>query len=86
MSSNSLLPGYNVPKRCLVTGGSGFVGQRLVEMLIERGAEYVISFDISPTPKYTIPSSKVKYIKGDITNYKVVEQVSQQIQFETIES
>ena len=30
----SLTPGYNVPKQCLVTGGSGFVGQRLVEMLI----------------------------------------------------
>jgi len=24
-----------VPKRCAVTGSSGFVGQRLVEMLIE---------------------------------------------------
>ena len=27
-----------VPKNCCVTGGSGFVGQRLVEMLVERGA------------------------------------------------
>eukprot|EP00420_Gonyaulax_spinifera_P029547 CAMPEP_0197879778 /NCGR_PEP_ID=MMETSP1439-20131203/7774_1 /TAXON_ID=66791 /ORGANISM="Gonyaulax spinifera, Strain CCMP409" /LENGTH=62 /DNA_ID=CAMNT_0043499305 /DNA_START=58 /DNA_END=243 /DNA_ORIENTATION=+ len=27
-----------VPKRCVVTGGTGFVGQRLVEMLVERGA------------------------------------------------
>jgi nucleoside-diphosphate-sugar epimerase len=25
--------------------GSGFVGQRLVEMLVERGAKYVVSFD-----------------------------------------
>ena len=24
---------------CVVTGGSGFVGQRLVEMLVERGAK-----------------------------------------------
>jgi NADPH:quinone reductase-like Zn-dependent oxidoreductase len=37
-----------VPKRCLVTGGTGFVGQRLVEMLLERGAEKVVSFDIVP--------------------------------------
>lgn len=26
-----------VPANCVVTGGSGFVGQRLVEMLVERG-------------------------------------------------
>ena len=36
--------------RCCVTGGSGFVGQRLVEMLVERGAERVVSFDILPQP------------------------------------
>ena len=36
------------PKRCMVTGGTGFVGQRLVEMLVERGAERVVSFDIVP--------------------------------------
>lgn len=39
-----------VPLRCCVTGGSGFVGQRLVEMLVERGAERVVSFDILPQP------------------------------------
>ena len=38
------------PKHCVVTGGSGFVGQRLCEMLIERGAEKVVSFDIVPMP------------------------------------
>lgn len=30
-----------MPKRCVVTGGLGFVGQRLVETLVERGAEQV---------------------------------------------
>ena len=39
-----------VPLQCCVTGGSGFVGQRLVEMLVERGAERVVSFDILPQP------------------------------------
>ena len=34
--------------RYVVTGGTGFVGQRLVEMLVERGADRVISFDIVP--------------------------------------
>ncbi len=40
--------GGAVPQRCLVTGGTGFVGQRLVEMLLERGAEYIVCFDIVP--------------------------------------
>ena len=34
-------PGFiSIPKSAMVTGGSGFVGQRLVEMLVERG--YVV--------------------------------------------
>lgn len=57
---------------CLVTGGSGFVGQRLVEMLIERGARRVVSFDISPTPKDAMESSKVEYVKGDLTKLEEV--------------
>ena len=39
-----------MPKNCVVTGGTGFVGRRLVEMLVERGAEKVVAFDISPKP------------------------------------
>jgi len=39
-----------VPAHCVVTGSSGFVGQRLVEMLVERGAKTVVAFDIAPKP------------------------------------
>ena len=41
-------PGYETPKGCnaLVTGSCGFVGSRLVEMLLERGARTVIAFDL----------------------------------------
>eukprot|EP00009_Paramoeba_aestuarina_P016503 CAMPEP_0201529580 /NCGR_PEP_ID=MMETSP0161_2-20130828/42171_1 /ASSEMBLY_ACC=CAM_ASM_000251 /TAXON_ID=180227 /ORGANISM="Neoparamoeba aestuarina, Strain SoJaBio B1-5/56/2" /LENGTH=401 /DNA_ID=CAMNT_0047931463 /DNA_START=44 /DNA_END=1249 /DNA_ORIENTATION=+ len=59
---------YNpVPKVCLVTGGTGFVGQRLVEMLVERGAERVISLDIVPKPKDAWDHPKIEYLIGDIT-------------------
>ena len=42
-------PGYESPKdtNALVTGSSGFVGARLVEMLLERGTKTVIAFDIT---------------------------------------
>jgi nucleoside-diphosphate-sugar epimerase len=51
----------------VVTGGSGFVGQRLVEMLLERGAARVVSFDIAPTPKDALQDSRIVYQQGDIT-------------------
>lgn len=46
-------PGFETAKGChaLVTGSSGFVGARLVEMLLERGAKTVVAFDITqPNP------------------------------------
>lgn len=61
-------PGFrNIPTKCVVTGGSGVVGQRLVEMLIERGCHCVVSFDVAPKPKDALNSSKVQYIQGDLT-------------------
>eukprot|EP00039_Didymoeca_costata_P000174 m.44461 g.44461 ORF g.44461 m.44461 type:complete len:397 (+) comp10096_c0_seq3:23-1213(+) len=64
-----------VPKNCVVTGGSGFVGQRLVEMLVERGAEQVISFDIVEKPKNPWEHKAIKYIAGDIANMDDVMRV-----------
>lgn len=47
-----------VPANCVVTGGTGFVGIRLVEMLVERGAKRVVCFDI-------VPRDKIKYKMWD---------------------
>jgi nucleoside-diphosphate-sugar epimerase len=67
-------PGFAVPKTCCVTGGSGFVGQRLVEMLIERGAQRVVSFDIAPKTKSALDSAKIVYMQGDLTNFEDVSK------------
>jgi hypothetical protein len=72
--ATKLDPGWDVPKSCVVTGGSGFVGQRLVEMLVERGAERVVSFDISPTPKGASTRKEIVYFQGDLTDPAVVEK------------
>lgn len=63
-----------VPRKCVVTGGTGFVGTRLVEMLIERGAEKVVSFDIVPMEKAVLAwaDSRIEYIVGDISKYEDV--------------
>lgn len=66
-------PGFSVPRTALVTGGSGFVGQRLVEMLVERGSTRVVSFDIAPTPKDARICAQIEYVQGDLTNPQQVQ-------------
>ena len=61
-----MVGGFKVPKKCVVTGGSGFVGQRLVEMLVERGSTRVVSFDISPKPKDALERPEIIYFVGNI--------------------
>lgn len=74
MTQKKLSPGFaNIPAACCVTGGSGFVGQRLVEMLVERGCKRVVSFDISPKPKNAMESKEIEYVQGDLTNPEVVK-------------
>jgi len=58
----------------VVTGGSGFVGQRLVEMLLERGAKKVVSFDIAPKPKDALTDSRIVYVQGDLTRFEDVDK------------
>lgn len=55
-----------VPANCAVTGASGFVGQRLVEMLVERGAKRVVSFDILPQPPKAWQDPAIVYMQGDL--------------------
>lgn len=63
-----------VPSICVVTGGTGFVGTRLVEMLIERGAKKVVCFDIVPKERaigiWNNPN--IEYVVGDISSYEDV--------------
>lgn len=59
----------SIPQRCLVTGGRGFVGHRLAEMLVDRGVKKVVSFDITPIPENSSITScqGIEEVKGDIT-------------------
>ncbi|CAM9257829.1 unnamed protein product [Choristocarpus tenellus] len=60
--------------KCVVTGGSGFTGQRLVEMLVERGAGRVVSFDITPKPTDGLDNPVIEYIQGDLTKEQDVDK------------
>jgi len=61
-----------VPKTCVVTGSSGFVGQRLVEMLVERGAKKVVAFDVAPPPADAWDRKEIEYVQGDISDKATV--------------
>lgn len=86
-------PGFESPKGCqaLVTGSSGFVGARLVEMLLERGARTVIAFDlVVPSAALAERFDKVQQTtggkvivlsqtEGDICNEAAVESAFRKV-------
>lgn len=65
-----------VDKKVLVTGGSGFIGSHVSELLVKRGAKLTILDHIK---KENIQSilSKVKLIDGDIDNSQVAFKACQ---------
>ena len=54
----------------VVTGGAGFVGSNLVNLLIKKTKYKIISIDnySSGSRKNHIKSRRIKYIKGDTKN------------------
>ena len=58
----------------IVTGGAGFVGSNLIELLLKKTNNIIISLDnySSGTRKNHIINSRVKYIKGDTLNIKKI--------------
>ena len=66
VSASSAAGQPRAPRVCVVTGGTGFVGQRLVEMLVERGAERVVSYDIVPAPADAWRHPAIEWVVGDV--------------------
>ena len=58
----------------LVTGGAGFVGSNLIELLLRNTSHKIISMDnySSGSKKNHIKNKRVKYIRGSTTNIKKV--------------
>lgn len=64
-----------VPATCVVTGGTGFVGARLVEMLVERGAKTVRVLDIVPPAVNAWRDPRITYVVGDICDRATVDKL-----------
>ena len=64
---------FPAPPTCLVTGGSGMVGRRVIELLLERGAQRVVCFDLCAPAAQRLHHSKVEYVIGDICDKQALE-------------
>lgn len=60
--------------KTLVTGGAGFIGSHLVDLLVLMGDEVVVLDNFSTGKRENIRGSKVRLIEGDIRDDKCVSE------------
>ena len=62
-------------KKCLITGGAGFIGSHLVEECLTRGYRVIVLDNLSTGKRGNLPSNHrdLQFIEGDITD---AEQLS----------
>jgi len=77
------LPGiYKMKNHIVVTGGAGFVGSNLIDLILKKSKYKIISIDnySSGTKKNHIKNKRVKYLKSDTMNIeKVLEKYKKKI-------
>jgi UDP-glucose 4-epimerase len=66
--------------KCIVTGGAGFIGSHLVDLLISQGMEVTIIDDLS-TGREEIINSEARFVKEDAANFKKIESYFNDVDF-----
>ncbi|MFG1944140.1 NAD-dependent epimerase/dehydratase family protein [Nonomuraea sp. NPDC048826] len=73
---NDTTPGTG-PKRCLITGGAGFIGSHLTEHLLGLGHEVVVLDDLSTGSKENLAGfrdhPRLSFALGSVCDYDAVE-------------
>ena len=69
-------------KNILIVGGTGFIGNHLIEKLIKLKTFKV--FSISKKIKTTYKNKKVKYINTDVCNIRLLKKKLKNLSFEYI--
>lgn len=71
-------------KRVVVTGGAGFIGSHLAELLVNKGYRVII-IDNFVTGRLDnlskIPKSKIDIVRADVANFKKIEKKFKNVEF-----
>jgi len=69
--------------KCLVTGGTGFIGSHLVDALVEKGYQVRVIDNFFSSKKENLShlNGKVEILQGDIRDTGMVNQVMQGIDY-----
>lgn len=75
----------SISKKAVVTGGAGFIGSHLAELLAERGHHVIILDDLSSGKKANVElllkKTNVEFILGSITNLPMLQQLCKSVDF-----
>lgn len=64
-----------------MTGGAGFIGSHLVDLLLSSGAEQVVVLDrwFSPYIAQHVGKKSFQYVQGDVRDYSLLEQLCKRV-------
>ena len=68
----------------LVTGGAGYIGSHIIELLVKKKTNKVIVLDNLSTGYKFLINKKSKFFKGDINNKKLINKLINKFNIDTI--
>jgi len=68
----------------LVTGGAGYIGSHVIELLVKNKTNKVIVLDNLSTGYKILINKKSKFFKGDINNQKLIKKLINKFNIDTI--